>query len=289
MRADGQVLLDVATPPSGAHYVTFPRPDRDVDLAYGLAGRTLSATKLFLADDPPVKSGDLDGVDSLYVVGDVHGEYGHLRDLLTNAGLVDREGLRWTGGTKHVVFVGDLFDRGPDVTPVLWLLYRLEHEARAAAGGSHVVLGNHETMVFTNDLRYVMPREILVARLHGVSHPEMYDIRRTLLGRWLAKRPSVMRVDGVLLAHGGVAPATEPRSVAALNDSLRAFMAEELFYRWADTRRGATPHGGRPLPGGTGRVGSCSRVGGRAAAPIARVRPLDGQRRPDICFGLRRV
>jgi hypothetical protein len=230
-----EVFVDVETPASGAHYVTFPNPHRDVDVAYGLAGRALFGSELFLAEDPPVESGELAGVDSLYVVGDVHGEYAHLRDLLVNAELVDRDGMRWAGGTKHVVFVGDLFDRGPDVTPVLWLLYRLEHEARAAGGGSHVVLGNHETMVFTGDLRYTQPRELLVASLHGVSYPEMYDIRKSVLGKWLARRPSVMKVDGVLLAHGGVPADVEPRSVAALNDSLRTFMSEDLFYRWADT------------------------------------------------------
>jgi len=233
--AGDEVFVDVETPPSGAHYVTFPKPRRDVEVAYGLAGRALFGSRLFLSEDPPVESGELEGVDSLYVVGDVHGEYEHLRDLLVNAGLADREGMHWAGGTKHVVFVGDLFDRGPDVTPVLWLLYRLEHEARAAGGGSHVVLGNHETMVFTGDLRYTQPRELLVARLHGLSYPEMYDTRKTILGKWLAKRPSVMKVDGVLLAHGGVPPEVEARSVSELNDSLRTFMSEELFYRWADT------------------------------------------------------
>jgi len=33
------------------------------------------------------------------------------------------------------------------------------------------VLGNHETMIFTEDLRYVSGKEQLVARLHGVSTP----------------------------------------------------------------------------------------------------------------------
>lgn len=235
VRAGDEVLVDVDTPVSGAHYVTFANPHRDVELTYGLAASTPHRTRLFLGEEPPVESGELSGIDSLYVVGDVHGEYQHLRDLLVNAGLVDPSDLRWAGGTKHVVFVGDLFDRGPDVTPVLWLLYRLEHEARAAGGGSHVVLGNHETMVFTGDLRYTQPRELLVARLHDVSYPEMYDIRRSVLGRWLVKRPSVMKVDGVLLAHGGVSAQMQPHSVSALNDSLRAFMAEDLFYRWADT------------------------------------------------------
>ena len=44
-----------------------------------------------------------------------------------------------------------------------------------------------------------------------------------------------MKVNGVLLAHGGVGPGSRPRSVEAVNDSMRTFMSEDLFYRWADT------------------------------------------------------
>jgi hypothetical protein len=233
--AGDAVLLDVETTPAGAHYVTFLRPAVDVELHYGVAGQSpLYSTTLFLAPEPPPESGELTGVDSLYAVGDVHGEYDHLTRLLGNAGLIDDD-THWIGGTRHVAFLGDLFDRGSDVTRTLWLLYRLEREARSAGGGAHVVLGNHEAMVFTNDLRYVTPKEQLVARLHGVSYTEMYDIRRTILGRWLASRPGLMLVDGALMAHGGVVPELQPHSVAAVNDSLRAYLAEDLFYRWADT------------------------------------------------------
>jgi hypothetical protein len=63
----------------------------------------------------------------------------------------------------------------------------------------------------------------------------MFDIRKTVLGRWLASRPAVMWIDGALLAHGGVVPEIRPHSVAAVNDSMRSFLAEDLFYRWADT------------------------------------------------------
>jgi len=232
--AGDSVLLDVGTPVSGTHFVTFPRPDRDVELRYGAAGGDLFSTRLFLAPEPPSESGELTGVDSLFVVGDVHGEYERLRGVLTNARLVDDAG-RWIGGARHVVFLGDIFDRGDDVTRTLWFLYRLEREARHAGGGAHVVLGNHETMIFTNDLRYVSAKESLVARLHGVSYSELFDIRRSVLGRWLASRPGVMHIDDALLAHGGVVPEIEPHSASAVNDSLRAYLAEDLFYRWADT------------------------------------------------------
>ncbi len=44
-----------------------------------------------------------------------------------------------------------------------------------------------------------------------------------------------MRVDDVLLAHGGIVPEVGLGSVEAINDSLRTFLAEDLFYLWADT------------------------------------------------------
>src|SRR6185295_18454285 len=108
--------------------------------------------------------------DSLYVVGDIHGERQSLLRLLANAGLTDRSGA-WIGGRRHVVFVGDFFDRGTEATGVLWLLYRLEHEAAAAGGSADVVLGNHEIMIFTDDLRYVTPKERMVAALHRTTYP----------------------------------------------------------------------------------------------------------------------
>lgn len=231
--ADGALLEDLTTPAGGAHYVSFPRPSGDVELHFGVEGAAPHVTTLFLGPEGPRESGELTGIDSLFVVGDVHGEYDRLLTLLGNADLVDEEG-RWIGGGRHIAFLGDLFDRGDDVTRTLWFLYRLEREARAAGGGAHVVLGNHEVMVFTEDVRYVAPKEQLLAQLHGVSYTEMFDIRTTVLGRWLAMRPGLMRIDGALMAHGGVVPEIEPHSVAAVNDSIRAYLAEDLFYRWAD-------------------------------------------------------
>ncbi len=90
-------------------------------------------------------------------------------------------------------------------------------------------------MIFTSDLRYVSSKEQLIARLHGVSYSGLFDIRRSVLGSWLVGRPAVMKLNEVLLAHGGVAPSATRRSVEALNDSLRIYMSEDIFYLWADT------------------------------------------------------
>ena len=74
-----------------------------------------------------------------------------------------------------------------------------------------------------------------MARLHGTSYPDLFDIRSSVLGRWLVGRPALMKVNDVLLAHGGVAPGSSPRTVEAVNDSMWTFMSEDLFYHWADT------------------------------------------------------
>lgn len=235
---EGARVLRRKTSRGEAHRVSFPRPEADrVLLQYGVAGSEfgdLHRTELDLGREDRIPDGVLSGVDSFFVVGDIHGEYTRLLRLLNSAGLVGRDG-RWSGGERHVVFLGDVPDRGDDVTKTLWFLYRLEGEAAAAGGGAHVVLGNHEVMNFTRDLRYVSAKEMLVARLHGTSYPALFDLRESHLGRWLAGRPALMKVDDVILAHGGLSPRYASFPVQALNDSIRGFLSEDLLYEWWDT------------------------------------------------------
>jgi hypothetical protein len=227
---NGRQLHRFETGLSQSHSADFRRPpDGTLVLRYGALGGILYATTVYLTQEETPPPAVLTGVDSLFVVGDVHGEYDNLSRLLENAGLIDSAG-RWSGGRKHVAFVGDYFDRGPDATKVLWFLYRLEHEAARAGGGAHVILGNHEAMIFTNDLRYTAPKEKLIAQLHGTAYPRLFDIRRSVLGRWLSSRPGLMRIDGVLLAHGGVTPEYAHYGVEEFNDSVRSYMAGDFFY-----------------------------------------------------------
>jgi hypothetical protein len=75
----------------------------------------------------------------LDIVGDVHGEWHALRDLLQHLGY-SLQGHHPEG--RHLVFVGDLCDRGPDSPSVVdWVA------DQKAAGRVSVVLGNHELSV----------------------------------------------------------------------------------------------------------------------------------------------
>ena len=125
--SEGRSVYRVETPLGQAHFTTFPRPSgATVLLRYGaLEAEDFYSTVLYLRGEAPRALDVLAGVDSLYVVGDVQGEYDRLLGLRGNAGLIDTED-HWVGGGSHVVFLGDVFDRGADVTRTLWFLYELE-------------------------------------------------------------------------------------------------------------------------------------------------------------------
>ena len=74
-----------------------------------------------------------------------------------------------------------------------------------------------------------------MARLYGVDYATMFHPDRSVLGRWIASWPVALRVDGALLAHGGIGPAYREWSVEAMNDSVRAWTRERLFRYFADT------------------------------------------------------
>ncbi|MEZ5562168.1 MAG: metallophosphoesterase [Gammaproteobacteria bacterium] len=75
----------------------------------------------------------------LDIVGDVHGELDALHALLQQLGY-GADGQHREG--RHLVFVGDLCDRGPDSPGVIELVQTL-----IAGGRAQCVLGNHELSV----------------------------------------------------------------------------------------------------------------------------------------------
>lgn len=237
--AGDRVVHTDTTPPGLAHASTFVHAAADGELLrlrYGAlqdaADRHETTADLRTGHGrPPVA---VNGVDSLFIIGDVHGEYDTLTAVLRNAGIIG-EGLRWAAGRSHLVFAGDLMDRGDDVTRVLWFVEELERQAAAAGGGLHVVLGNHEIMVMTGDARYISPKESHLARLHGVEYARLFDPRHTLLGRWLTSRPGMIRVDDVLIAHGGVSTDWLSTTLTAFDDTLAVYTGDAAFQLWADT------------------------------------------------------
>ena len=102
-----------------------------------------------------------------------------------------------------MVIVGDIFDRGPLVNETLWLLYKLEQQAEAAGGKVHVLLGNHEYLVFQNDLRYINRKYRIVSALFKTSYTDLYG-PNTVMGRWLRSKNTVIKINNNTFVHGGI-------------------------------------------------------------------------------------
>lgn len=179
--------------------------------------------------EPAVTAPDalnLESAAALFVVADIHGEYDILVELLRRQGIID-DALHWRFEQGHLVFLGDVFDRGAHQVEVLWLIYQLQGEAAAAGGSVEFLLGNHELMTLRGDARYLHPRYPAEAQALGVSaYADLFDAG-SVLGQWLRTRAAILRAGDVLLVHGGISPQTSARGFtsAQLSRAVREVLA----------------------------------------------------------------
>ncbi|MDX1482742.1 MAG: metallophosphoesterase [Woeseiaceae bacterium] len=220
--------------------------------------RFLKTALLLLVAAVPARGGDwtFDGVGRVVAVSDIHGAHAALVRTLGAAGVLDGD-QNWAAGSDHLVIVGDILDRGPDSRQSMDLLMRLEGEAEAAGGRVHVLIGNHEAMNLTGDLRYVSREEYAAfaadetaetrerwfrawveKRAGGDGSPEearrKFDERyppgffalkeafgpRGRYGSWLLSRPLLVVVNGTAFVHGGLSPVVAELGLEGVNGTL---------------------------------------------------------------------
>ena len=91
-------------------------------------------------------------------MGDLHGDFDAWREIALNARIIDPRN-HWAGGKSILVQLGDIVDREPDSLKIIRNLMMLQKEAARAGGRVVALVGNHEAMNMTGDLRYVTPGE----------------------------------------------------------------------------------------------------------------------------------
>ena len=162
----------------------------------------------------------------LAALSDIHGQFELMHRLLRANGVIDAQD-RWAFGNGTLVVAGDVFDRGPRVTEVFWLLYELQQQAAATGGALHFVLGNHEAITLYDDLRYLNPKYATTAQLLGRPYPALYAAD-TVIGQWLRTRPTLLRLGDTLFLHGGIAPGNIDlvADLAATNTGYRASLGK---------------------------------------------------------------
>jgi uncharacterized protein YacL (UPF0231 family) len=161
-------------------------------------------------------------IDKIAALSDIHGQYDLAVEILQNNQIIDSE-LNWSFGNGHLVIVGDVFDRGDKVTEVLWLVYKLEKQAKLAGGMVHFLLGNHEYMVLHADLRYLHEKYEAVSELMEISYEEQFG-RQSVLGRWLRSKHTIVKINEHIFVHGGISQdflSTAGFDIEAINETMR--------------------------------------------------------------------
>ncbi|MBL1410304.1 metallophosphoesterase [Sphingobacterium faecale] len=158
----------------------------------------------------------------ILVLSDPHGDFDSFHSIL-KAHRVIGEQYQWTFGNKHLVVIGDIFDRGEDVLPLFWLLYKLEAEAAQAGGTVHFLLGNHEEMTLRGNLKYAKEKYTTLAQQLGINYQELWGMESEL-GRWLLSRNTIEKIGDHLFVHAGLSADIigDVWTINAINDSTRA-------------------------------------------------------------------
>src|ERR1051326_6057847 len=167
-------------------------------------------------------------VDRIVAIGDIHGDYEQLLNMLRLAKVVDMDG-KWVGGKTHLVQVGDLIDRGPQSRKAMDFMMQLEPQARKAGGYVHVLIGNHDAMNVYGDLRYVSKEDYAsYATEQGVKEepgkPAGFAGQRKLFaangtyGKWVRSRNAIIKINDTVFLHGGIGPKYAMMSIREIND-----------------------------------------------------------------------
>ncbi len=205
-----------------------------------------------------VSQWEWEGIPRVVAVGDVHGSYDKLLSLLRGTGVVN-DNLSWMAEKDHLVFCGDLLDRGQSERAVLDLIVRLQKEAADEGGRVHAILGNHDVMNLVRDLRYVHPENYAhyaheekdadrekafkgfkashtsqgtagpsIEEVFNDSFPPGYFAREKAFdlegqyGRWLISLPAIIKINGVMFVHGGLTAEVAQRGIETINRAIHA-------------------------------------------------------------------
>jgi len=152
-----------------------------------------------------------DDGENIIAISDLEGNYRAFRDFLIANNVIDKD-LNWTFNKGHLVLVGDMVDRGYSTTQLLWLIYKLEQDAKSQGGLVHFIVGNHEIKNMQGNFRSAAPKYLPVA---GILGKQQYDLfgPRAFLGQWLQSKNVIERINGHLFVHGGLHPGIQEQGL----------------------------------------------------------------------------
>lgn len=173
--------------------------------------------------------------DKIFVTSDIEGNFNTFYSLLLGNKVMDKN-YNWIYGKGHLVICGDMFDRGTEVLPCLWLLYKLEEQAKNKGGEVHFILGNHDVMNLSFEIRYVKEKYKALARLvSGISNndQEAYAFlmsNANELVQWIRTKNAIEKIGDNMFLHGGISEEmiSTGLSINEINEIIRENIRKNL-------------------------------------------------------------
>ncbi|OBP13150.1 hypothetical protein A5320_20120 [Rheinheimera sp. SA_1] len=136
------------------------------------------------------------------ISSDLEGRLDYFLQWGKETGLLDAAG-NWQYGDGHLVIAGDSVDRGRQVHDLLWTLYQLQQQARAAGGELHLLLGNHEQYLLRGVVKDVEAEHLWATEQFAKEYKQAFAAD-TVLGHWLRQQPLLLKLNRTLYLHGGI-------------------------------------------------------------------------------------
>jgi hypothetical protein len=144
----------------------------------------------------------------LIAISDIEGNFTGFYSFLFANKIIDKN-CNWIYGDGHLVLNGDFVDRGRQVTQVLWLIYKLDHQAKQSGGKVHYILGNHEIMMLQGNVSYANSKYIEAAKRISRNTNWRGAMRylyssNSELGKWLRTKNIIEKIGSTIFVHGGL-------------------------------------------------------------------------------------
>lgn len=183
-----------------------------------------------LKNNYPVENEEYEMPEKLIAVSDIEGNFTAFYSLLLSNKVIDKKG-NWIFGKGHLILNGDFFDRGSQVTQLLWLIYHLESQALKSGGKVHYILGNHEIMnlygnASDNDFKYIEAAKRISGQTDWDKAVRYLYSENSELGKWLRSKNIIEKIGDVLFAHGGLNPnhSKEKFTLSDLNETAHSYI-----------------------------------------------------------------
>tara|TARA_B100000575_G_scaffold291788_1_gene298518 strand:+ start:17023 stop:17952 length:930 start_codon:yes stop_codon:yes gene_type:complete len=179
-------------------------------------------------------------IDTIYVVGDIHGDFNVLLRSLKKAGIIKginkNNRYKWMIKDAHVVQLGDILDKGGrgisseaqamEEYHIYDYLNQLDIVAQKEKGAVHYLIGNHEIMNMLGNFNYVHKTHLDSTGI---------DLRRQLFkpGGYMAKLLAchsfgILKINNWFFCHAGILPQhVANKSITEINTLIRQILRGE--------------------------------------------------------------